>query len=124
MLPASFVNAVQLRLRFPLSLLAGITTCKCGCAMGPFGDHVLSCPSCLCDRTPAAGHDLVVDVVASLARHASEHVSYSSRCPRDASLAYSPNWCPDITLISSKGPYLILPIANRGMTPVAQVGFT
>ena len=32
MLPASFVNAVQLRLRLPLSLLAGITTCKCGCA--------------------------------------------------------------------------------------------
>ena len=26
MLPASFVNAVQLRLRLPLSLLAGITT--------------------------------------------------------------------------------------------------
>ena len=97
MLPASFVNAVQLRLRLPLSLLAGITTCKCGCAMDPFGDHVLSCPSCLCDRTP--GHDLVVDVVASMARHASKHVSYSSRRPRAASLAYSPNWCPDITLI-------------------------
>ena len=62
MLHASFVNAVQLRLRLPLSLLAGITTmaCKCGCAMGPFGGHVLSCPSCLCDRTP--GNDLVVDV--------------------------------------------------------------
>ena len=72
MLPASFVNAVQFRLRLPLSLLAGITTCKCGCAMDPFGGHVLSCPSCLCDRTP--GHDLVVDVVASMARHASKHV--------------------------------------------------
>ena len=97
--PASFVNAVRLRLRLPLSLRAGITTCKlkCGCAMDPFGDHALSCPSCLCDCTP--GHDLVVDVVASMARYASKHVSYSSRRPRAASLAYSPNWCPDITLI-------------------------
>ena len=34
-----------------------------------------------------------------MARHASKHVSYSSRRPRAASLAYSPNWCPDITLI-------------------------
>ena len=41
----------------------------------------------------------MVDVVASMARHASKHVSYSSRRPRAASLAYSPNWCPDITLI-------------------------
>ena len=56
MLPASFANAVQLCLRLPLLLLAGITTCKCGCAMGSFGGHVLSCPSCLCDRTP--GHAL------------------------------------------------------------------
>ena len=43
----------------------------------------------------------MVDVVASMARHASKHVSYSSRRPRAASFAYSPdvNWCPDITLI-------------------------
>ena len=38
-----------------------------------------------------------------MARHASKHaydiVPYSSRRPRAASLAYSPNWCPDITLI-------------------------
>ena len=67
--------------------------------MDPFGDHVLSCPSCLCDRTPE--HGLVVDAIASMARHASKHVSYSSHRPRAASLAYSgsPNWCPDITLI-------------------------
>ena len=47
MLPASFVDAVQLRLRLPLLLLAGITTCQCGCAMDPamamdpIGGHVL-----------------------------------------------------------------------------------
>ena len=90
MLPASFVNAVQIRLRLPLSLLAGITTCKCGCAMDTFGDHVLSCPSCLCGRTP--GHDHVVDVVASMAQHASKHAPYTSRRPRTASHTYSPNW--------------------------------
>ena len=103
MLPAAFVNAAALRLRLPLSLLAaaGITTFKCGCAMGPFGGHALSCPSCLCasDRTPS--HGLVVDAVASMARHARKHVSYSSRDrrPRAASHAYSPNRRPDITLV-------------------------
>ena len=35
-----------------------------------------------------------------MARHASKHVSYSSRRPRDASLAHSPNWPPGITLIN------------------------
>ena len=64
MLPASFVNAVQLRLRLPLSLLAGITTRKCGCAVGPPGDHSMSSPSCLCDRTP--GNDLAVDAAAPM----------------------------------------------------------
>ena len=70
--------------------------CKCGCAMGPFGGNVLSFPFCLCDRTP--GHGLVVDVVASMARHVSKQVPYSSRRPRAASHADSPYWCPDITL--------------------------
>ena len=43
---------------------------------------------------------------------------------RDGALADS-NDCPTGIVaggVSSKGPYLILP--NRGMTPVAQVGFT
>ena len=35
-LPAYFADAVRLRLRLPLALLAGTTACKCGCAMGPF----------------------------------------------------------------------------------------
>ena len=52
MLPATFVNAVQLRLRLPLSLLAGITACKCGAAMDCYGDHILSCRACMSDRTP------------------------------------------------------------------------
>ena len=101
-LPAAFVDAAQLRPRLPLPLLAGITTCKCGCAMGSFGGHARA-PSCppactliLRDRTP--GHGLVVDAVVSMARHAGEHLPYSSRRPRAAPHAYSPNWCPDITL--------------------------
>ena len=91
----SFVamDAAQLLLRLPLSLLAGMATCECGCAMGPFGDHVLSCPSCLCDRTQFRG--LVVDaVVVDVARHTSHYnismflTPYinSSRRPRAGSL--------------------------------------
>ena len=38
-------------------------------------------------------------VVPSMARHESKHAAYSSRRPRAASHAYSPNWCPDITII-------------------------
>ena len=45
----------------------------------------------------------MVDVVTSAARHESKHVSYSARRPRTASLAYSPNWRPDITLIHAYG---------------------
>ena len=74
-LPATFVNAVQLRLRLPLSLLrlAGVTTCKCGAAMDCYGDHILACRACMSDRTP--WHDLIVDVVARMAQTANMHVS-------------------------------------------------
>ena len=34
-----------------------------------------------------------------MAWHARKHAPYSSRRPRAASHTYSPNWCPDITLI-------------------------
>ena len=125
MLPASFVNAsaVRLRLRLPLSLLAGITTRKPGCAMEPFGGHVLSRPSCLCDRTP--GHGLVVDAVASMARHASKHVSYSSGAASHG-IADSPNWCPDITLLhgARDGNHALVdvtcpPVVTRAALPAA-----
>ena len=62
----------------PRRQLPGTTAmpCKCGCAMDPSssgtGGHVLSCPSCMCDRTP--GHGLDVNAVASMVRHASKHV--------------------------------------------------
>ena len=68
---------------------------KFGFAIDPFGDHGLSCPSCLSDRIP--GHGLVVDAVASIARHVSKHAAHSSRRPRDASHAYAPNLRPNIT---------------------------
>ena len=63
-------------------------------AVGPFGDHVLPA---LCDHTP--GHGLVVDAVASMARHASKHAPCSPRDPRAAPNAHSPDCRPDITLI-------------------------
>ena len=99
MLPATFVNAVQLRLRLPLSLLAGVTTSKCGAATGCYGDHTLTCRACMSDRTPC--HDRVVNVVARMAQTANMHVPHSARRPRAraASLAYPPNWRPDLTLL-------------------------
>ena len=97
MLPASFTNAVQLRLRLPLTLLQGITTCKCGCAVDGYGDHVLSCIHFTSHRTP--WHDLIVDKVRYMSSTAAFHVSNDANRPRAVSRAYSPNWCPDLTLI-------------------------
>ena len=97
MLPVSFMTVVQLSLRLPLSLLAGITTCKCGAACDPYGDHVLSCCHFKSIRTP--WHDLIVDVAARMASRAGFHVSHDSRRPRAVSAAYSPRWCPDFTCL-------------------------
>ena len=107
-LPTSFINALQLRLRLPLSLLAGINVCKCGAAIDPYGDHCLSCAHFQHLRTP--WHDLIVDIIAAMARRASHHISYDSRRPRAASITYSPLWRPDLTLLhgSDTGTHVLI----------------
>ena len=97
MIPSSFITALQLRLRMPLSILNGINACSCGQPMDAHGDHLYSCSSLMTYRTP--WHDLVLDVFCEMARRASFHVSHDSRRPRAASASYSPHWCPDATLI-------------------------
>ena len=96
-LPISFINAVQMSLRLPLSLLRGITTCKCGAACDEHGDHVLTCPHFMAYRTP--WHDLIQAVAARMASRAGYHVSHDSRRPRAVSAGYSPLRCPDFTLL-------------------------
>ena len=78
MLPMSFITAIQLRLRLPLTLLQGITRCKCGRVVDPYGDHILSCSHFLSHRTP--WHDLIVGVVKHMSSSAAFHVSL--HCPR------------------------------------------
>ena len=69
--------------------------------MDCYGDHILSCRacsySCMSDSTP--WHDRIVDVVARMAQTTNMHVSHSDRRTRAASLAYSPNWRPDLTFL-------------------------
>ena len=91
MLPMSFVTACQLRLRLPLSLLQGITTCVCGAAVDCHGDHCLSCRHLQTHRTP--WHNLVEHAAAGMARHARYHVPHDSRRPRATSAVYSPHYC-------------------------------
>ena len=47
------------------------------------------------DRTP--WHGLIAGVLARIAQIPEMHVPNCARRPRDASLAYSPNWRPDLT---------------------------
>ena len=70
--------------------------------MDCYGDQILTCSACMSDRT--SWHDLIDDVVARMARtdcHANIHVAlaHSARRPRAASLAYSPNWRPELTFL-------------------------
>ena len=112
MLPMSFITSIQLRLRLPLTLLQGITRCKCGRVVDPYGDHILSCSHFLSHRTP--WHDLIVGVVKHnvMSSSAAFHVSHDSTRPRAVSRVYSPNWCPDLTLIhgSHAGSHVLLDI--------------
>ena len=73
MLPMASITTCQLRLRLPLSLLQGITTCVCGAAVDCYGDHCLSCRHFQTHRTP--WHNLVEHAAAGMARHARHHVS-------------------------------------------------
>ena len=97
LLPLSFITAAQLSLRLPLSLLLGLRTCSCGKPLDAFGDHVLSCNHFTEKKKP--GHNLVENVVSSLARAAGHDVSHDSRRPHRGHRAYSPNWCPDLTCL-------------------------
>ena len=110
MLPMSFVTACQLRLRLPLSLLQGITTCVCGAAVDCYGDHCLSCRHLQTHRTP--WHNLVEHAAAGMARHARYHVSHDSRRPRATSAVYSPHYCPDFSLLhgSSGGTHVLVDV--------------
>ena len=111
----SFITACQLRLRLPLTLLAGITQCSCGAHVDPYGDHCLSCVHFRSHRTH--GHDLIQDDVAALARRALHHISRDSRRPRAVSLAYSPHHCPDLTFLhgSPAGSHLIVDITTTSV---------
>ena len=110
MLPASSINAIQLCLRLHLSLLSGISTCVCGAPVDPYGDHLLSCSHLLCHRTP--GHDLIMNIVGRMAKRAGHVVSYDCRRPRPISRTYSPNYCPDITLLhgSETGSHVLVDV--------------
>ena len=106
---------MELRLRLPLSLLAGITTCKCGAHMDPFGDHALSCVHFESLKTP--GHNLIQEVVASMSSCANFRVTHDSRRPRAVSHAYSPNWCPDLTLLhgSDHGSHVLIDVTTTSV---------
>ena len=97
LLPLTFITAMQLSLRLPLSLLQGLQRCSCGKPLDAYGDHLLSCMQFIEKKKP--GHDLVEGVVASLARSAGHNVSHDSHRPHRGHRAYSPNWCPDLTCL-------------------------
>ena len=111
MIPSSFINALQLRIRMPLSILHGISTCACGKPVDEHGDHLFSCKHFTTHRTP--WHDLVLDVFCNMARRAAFHVSHDSRRARAASASYSPLWCPDATLIHghASGSHWVVDVA-------------
>ena len=97
LLPLTFITAMQLSLRLPLSLLQGLQRCSCGKLLDAYGDHLLSCMHFIEKKKP--GHDLVEGVIASLARSAGHNVSHDSHRPHRGYRAYSPNWCPDLTCL-------------------------
>ena len=115
MLPLAYITAMQLRLRLPLSLLAGVTRCKCGCAIDPYGDHLFSCPSLLELRTP--WHDLIQHVVTDMLKCANYRVSIDSHRDRAVSMAYSPHYRPDLTALhgNDDGSHMIIDITTTSV---------
>ena len=69
--------------------------------MACYGGQILPCRACVSDRTPQ--HDLIDDAVARMhvAHTANMHVAHSARRPRASSLAYSPNWRPDLASLDA-----------------------
>ena len=110
MLPSTFITAQQLRLRLPLSVLAGVTRCVCGAAIDCYGDHCLSCIHFTQHRTP--WHNLIVSVASRMARRAGHTVSHDANRPRHVSQVYSPNWCPDFTSLhgSEAGTHFLVDV--------------
>jgi hypothetical protein len=101
LLPCAFINAMQLSVRLPLSLLAGIHTCSCGKRLDAYGDHLLTCVRFLEKTKP--GHDLIEGVFMRMARAAGHKISHDSSRPHTGHRAYSPHWRTDFTsLFGSK----------------------
>ena len=74
----AFHTVLQLSLRLPLTLLRGISKCKCGCDLDQFGDHILSCGLFTSYRTVM--HDLIEEVAMHMARRAGHrHITHDSR---------------------------------------------
>ena len=94
--PINFIIALQLSLRLPVMPLIGIRTCMCGTQCDSLGDHVINCNRAA-HRTP--GHNLIQDVVATMAKTAGKSVAHDSNRNRALSRPYSPLWCPDLTLL-------------------------
>ena len=93
----AFITAIQSRLRLPLSIMTGLTTCCCGAPLDVYGDHVLSNACGKFDRTP--WHDLIQDHCMRMCRCARHRVAHDSRRNRGASVMYSPHCRPDFTLL-------------------------
>jgi hypothetical protein len=124
-LPISFTCAIQVALRLPLSIIsgAGITTCPCTAPCDAYGDHILaSCKKLHYLKTPK--HDLIEAVVARMCRQAGKTVWWDSKRNRNASLAYSPHWRPDLTLAfgNDDGTHIIIDVVTCSVVALTRGG--
>jgi len=119
--PVSYVAALQLRLRLPLTLLVGLTKCVCGSQLDEFGDHIFSCSHFVHERTP--GHDLIEAVVARMGKQAGKDVKVDSKRLRVRSIAYSPHHQPDITFLHGQpdASHTIIDIVTPSVVTVGRV---
>ena len=69
-------------------------------------------------------HNLLQKAAARMARRASFQVRNDSRQPRDVSMPYSPNWCPDFTCLhgSDAGAHIIADVTCTSVVKATTLG--
>ena len=114
--PCHFKTALERRLRLPLSVLKGVTHCKCGALIDSHGDHAVNCTDCTTLRCHP--HEQVQAKATFMFKCAGFQVQNDSYVARFKSRYYSPLVRPDISLrcANKKKGHIAIDLTSVGVT--------
>ena len=102
---------VHFVLRLPQPMLAGVDKCVCGCSIDSMGDHLFSCSELRYARKPM--HDGLCRLWMEFNRkYGDRHVRNDDLDKQQHWKAYSPNHCPDVTLLDYRHGHIICDVTT------------